>query len=789
MANDTLSERKFQDTEQRYAFGKPVSNKYVFGVTNTVGGPSVHDAEQFRTASNHNTEGSQNISNYNMKYSEIEDHATPQVSSGDQESTRIEKLVLPQKSNGSAHIPLVTVSSASRVMDKGNSPDRVSDEDQRMKSHGADAKSKENAKSNYDYSDQVNRLKRIRNENQKSKDAEELSRPKKIAKTAVRAVIELKQREHIEVEARAMSILEMQTALMDKIAADAKESLREVYAKQMKEEIYAQYDKTAVAHKEAVESELIKQLSPEIKTSLKMQYAAQAKIEITKQLDEELRSEHKELRAALKHEVESKLTEELRPEVKTTLRAELTEQVKEELRKELKGEVYAEREKVANDYETDKELEVMNELIPKVEAAMYKKLEDEMRNEVREKFAETQENFELDQRRELIRVLRPKIEENLHVELTEYLTPLIKDELRHDFHNEIKETLLLKFEEALKSNFLNEVEPQIAELLTTQYSRKFGRAGGVRLTPEDQMQNELWYNFEAALKKDLFEEIKPQVDSILVSHYSSLLGQAVGMKLAPDDRHSYQDDMNRPDNDKSIYDGPTDRDLGSQNSDHSDDQYDYGQHRYQDDHHHDNADHRYQNDDYADNEERRDEQPSYHPSPSQSSYNEDLSFTGGQGDKADHVDEVEEEAPPSSTFRGVKRSRFEQEYDEDDYWGRSPKRARISGNGRQDEEESGEETTGNSERKGVEVLGSSKEDAIDLVDSESETEATAPKVAAPATRSGPFLEDSDDERYAQTEREIRELLGPRPESTGQDAQVQSSVGGEDPPEYESEEEL
>lgn len=154
----------------------------------------------------------------------------------------------------------------------------------------------------------------------------------------------MEHREHVDVEARTLSILETQTALLSKIVDDTKESLREVYTRQMKEEIYAQFDKTAEAHREAVKLELIKQLTPEIKASLKAQYTVQAKVEVIKQLNEQLHSEFTRLTATLKSEVQSKLVEELSPKVKAMLRAELTEPVKKELRQELKAEVYTNRE-------------------------------------------------------------------------------------------------------------------------------------------------------------------------------------------------------------------------------------------------------------------------------------------------------------------------------------------------------------------------------------------------------------------------------------------------------------
>ncbi|MCJ1266931.1 hypothetical protein MMC22_006816 [Lobaria immixta] len=773
MAKNISSERAVEKTEQKYVIEKSMFSKYSYGATNAIG---PYKPEQSQSTSSQNTGQSQNTSKYILTNAGTEEIVLPKTSNG-------KKRISEASRYTSEEIPKPTI----RVEDKARSPDRALGENQMMKAPRVVAKSKENAITNHDYLDQVNRLKVIRNENQSSKNAEKLAKPKEIAKNAFRAELELKQHEHVEAEARRMAILETQTTLMNKIVEDTKESLREVYAKQMKEEIYAQYDKTAAAHREEVKSELVKQLTPEIKALLETQYAAHTKDEATKQLDQSVRSESIRLATTLKSEVESKLTEELGPEVKTMLRAELTEPIKEELRRELKAEVYADREKVVTDYETETRLKLMHELIPTVEATMKKELQDqlredlqdEIREEVRAKFTETQAEFENEQQRRLVRALRPRIEAKLSERLTEKLTPLIQAELRDEYLDQIKQALFIRFEGALRKDFLDEVKPQIEDLLTTQYTHKFAGAGGVRLTPEDHMQNELWASFEAALKKDLFEEIQPQVESILVSHYSAKLGQAVGMKLEPDAQNSYLNDMNRLETSKSVYDVPSDRDLRYQNNDHYDNQYDNGGHRHQ-------------NDDYDDSSRsskrlNRDEQPFYDPS--RFYRDEDQWFHGEQGDKTDRVDEVQEEVLPPSAFRGVKRSRIDQEIDENDYWGRSPKMARTSSyEGWEETGESGEET-GEKGRGGVDTYGSSKEEAIDLVDSESETEALAPTVAAPIARRGPFLEDSDDEGYAETQRVFLGMLSPRPASTGQDAQERSSIVGEDLPEYESEREL
>ena len=69
---------------------------------------------------------------------------------------------------------------------------------------------------------------------------------------------------------------------MNRIVEEAKTSLRVYYAEQMRQEIYAEYAKTAAAHKEEVKAELIRQLTPEIVASVKAQYEAQARGGVTK---------------------------------------------------------------------------------------------------------------------------------------------------------------------------------------------------------------------------------------------------------------------------------------------------------------------------------------------------------------------------------------------------------------------------------------------------------------------------------------------------------------------------
>ena len=182
-------------------------------------------------------------------------------------------------------IAVPDVSSGDRE-DKVKTSDRASDQIQKTKAPRVVAKSKESANSIFDYSSQMACLQEARDDNQRSKEAQKLAEKKERAKSAARASLEVKQREHVEVAARALSFLDAQPALMDEIVEEAKRSLREYYTKQMREEVYAEYAKTATAHKEEAKAELIRQLTPEIVASLKAQYkahyVAQAKDWVTK---------------------------------------------------------------------------------------------------------------------------------------------------------------------------------------------------------------------------------------------------------------------------------------------------------------------------------------------------------------------------------------------------------------------------------------------------------------------------------------------------------------------------
>ncbi|MCJ1271687.1 Translation initiation factor eIF-2B subunit epsilon [Lobaria immixta] len=170
MSNNTSSERVIENTEQIYAFGKPMANKYVFGVTNTIGAPFVYNPEQSQS--------------------------------------------------GSCQA--------------------------------------EGKRSNY-----------------------------ALEENGVRVELEMNQRETVDAEARTAAILELQTSLMNKILEDTKESLREVYTKQIKEDVFAQYQDTAAAHKEEVRLQLVEQLTPEVKAMLRVELMDPVKEELRQELKAE----------------------------------------------------------------------------------------------------------------------------------------------------------------------------------------------------------------------------------------------------------------------------------------------------------------------------------------------------------------------------------------------------------------------------------------------------------------------------------------------------------------------
>ncbi|MCJ1466615.1 hypothetical protein MMC07_005235 [Pseudocyphellaria aurata] len=243
MSNNISSECAAKPTKP-LAFGRPMSNKYVFGVTNALGASSEDQSKQSKSSSSVASGQSQNAANHIIKKAEIEGPAVPVLSSGDEESKPMGLRRFLNKNQ--VEVPRV-------------------------------AKSQETSTCNSEYLAQSNHLKKSRDDNERGKEAQDLAQSKEIAKIVIRAELEGKPNEHVELEERAMAILATQTALMAKILEDTKASLRQLFAQQMKEEIYAGYDKTAAAHREEIRAELIRKLTPEVKAALKSEHAAQAK--------------------------------------------------------------------------------------------------------------------------------------------------------------------------------------------------------------------------------------------------------------------------------------------------------------------------------------------------------------------------------------------------------------------------------------------------------------------------------------------------------------------------------
>lgn len=77
MSTNIFSERAAGKTKEKYTFGKPSGNKYVFGVPNVMGAVSLHKPNQFKSASKEKTEPSQSVSDHLVEKAETEELATP----------------------------------------------------------------------------------------------------------------------------------------------------------------------------------------------------------------------------------------------------------------------------------------------------------------------------------------------------------------------------------------------------------------------------------------------------------------------------------------------------------------------------------------------------------------------------------------------------------------------------------------------------------------------------------------------------------------------------------------
>lgn len=236
------------------------------------------------------------------------------------------------------------------------------------------------------FQDKANHLRNILAENEKSKAEEELSKRKEATKTEVTMRNEMDQRDLLDAKARSSEILATQNSLMAKVIDDIKETLKEAYTKEIKEEVLAQHQRSTRTLKEEAKAEFIKQIAPDVKAELRLELRQEAKEEAVVELNDELRSEFIKLKAHLKSEVTATLRAELISEVRTELKAMYTDsvkdelrelysdQIKDELRQKLMEEISAEaetdrklKELAQREKELEAELEVANERNPSVE--------------------------------------------------------------------------------------------------------------------------------------------------------------------------------------------------------------------------------------------------------------------------------------------------------------------------------------------------------------------------------------------------------------------------------------
>lgn len=236
------------------------------------------------------------------------------------------------------------------------------------------------------FQDKANHLRSILAENEKSKAEEELLKRKEATKTEITIRNEMDQRELLDAKARSSEILVTQHSLVAKVIEDVKETLKEAYSKEIKEELLAQYQRSTRTLKVEAKAEFIKQIAPDVKAELRLELRHEAKEEAVEELNEELRNEFIKLKAHLKGEVTSTLRAELSSEVRTELKAMYTDsvkdelrglysdQIKDELRQKLMAEVNAEaetdrklKELAQREKELEAELEDVNERNPSVE--------------------------------------------------------------------------------------------------------------------------------------------------------------------------------------------------------------------------------------------------------------------------------------------------------------------------------------------------------------------------------------------------------------------------------------
>lgn len=242
------------------------------------------------------------------------------------------------------------------------------------------------------FKDKANHLRSILAENEKSKAEEELSKRKEATKTEIIMRNEMDQRELLSAKARSSEILATQHSLMDKVIEDVKETLKEAYTKEIKEEVLAQYQRSTRTLKEDAKAEFIKQIAPDVKAELRLELRQEVRETVVMELNEELGNEFMKLKANLKGEVTSTLRAELASEVRTELKAMYTDsvkdelrglysdQIKDELRQKLVAELNAEaetdrklKELVQREKELEAQLEDANERNPSVERGGFTK--------------------------------------------------------------------------------------------------------------------------------------------------------------------------------------------------------------------------------------------------------------------------------------------------------------------------------------------------------------------------------------------------------------------------------
>lgn len=533
-----------------------------------------------------------------------------------------------------------------------------------------------------------------------------------MAESTVRAESDVNQPAHVEVEAPIMAILQTQAARINNILDDTRESIRELYSKRMKEEIYAEYEKAAAAHKEEVRADLIQKLTPEIKASLKAQYAIQAK--------DEAAAETSRLRAALKAQIEFRLIEELRPDVVAKLRVELTEPVKEELRQELtakrQNDEYDDNEehryRQQGQYHRDGHYDDHSEYQDEEHRIRHQDQHscdghrDDHSEHQDDEYDDKEEhqNRQQDQRsRDGHRDNRSGYQEDEYDDKEHHQNPQ-QDQHNRDCHRE---------DHSRSPEQLNRDGQPLDYPSLSNHNEDLSFPG--KQVNEEQQEAPPSFAFQGVKRSRLEQEYDEDDFWGRSPKRARISGYRAG-----------EEELN-------IFGDGVEEEASSSNG----------------------------------SEEENDD----------------------NCDTTDHVSEAQEDKeniPPSSAYQGIKRSRFEEESEEEDVWGRSPKRMRLSSYGEEEEEEE-DEWSGNrteeeegakwdddaaeleEEMKGSNTHGSSKENPIDLVDSDSENEA----ILEPAARWDPFLDVSNDQGYAPRQALPPDMLSRLPARMGQYAHAES----------------